>query len=268
MSARRQHSAGDGSIGDYSMSLPWLVLALVTFVAAAAQAVTGFGFAVVAAPFFVASLGITSGLQLTALLSGAFSIAVVWRRRRDVDRDLLYRLVPISFLGVAIGSLILLHLPKQALLPIMGCLILLFSAALVGERIWLRVTTGHPLQPSVTLEYLLGCTAGAATALVAMPGPPVLIYLLLLRQQNNLVRATLAGFFVPCYALVVAIAIVREGIAAWIWLTALALLAVGAIGIRIGEWIAPRVNPLMFFVLAIGLLVCAGLYASRSWVFG
>src|SRR5262245_14275953 len=97
-----------------------LGLALATFVAAIAQVVTGFGFAVVAAPFFVVVLGTAGGLQLAVILNGLLSGVMAWRLRGDVDWPLLGRLVPASLPGLALGAVAYRHLDNLHVRVAMG----------------------------------------------------------------------------------------------------------------------------------------------------
>lgn len=245
-----------------SASLSGLELVLlVTLVAAIAQVVSGFGFAVVATPFLAALLGTTGGIQLAIIVTGVLSAVMGWRLRHALDLGLLRRLLPASLPGLAIGYLGYLALDPLAVRLAMGGLILLFVLMLLVEGILRRRAASPPLRAGLALDSLTGFVAGAATTLIAMPGPPALVYLLLIRLPKEPLRATLAAFFVPCYAVALAIHLGSGGIPGFIWLAAAAMLPVSAIGIWLGEWIAERITNARLRALAIALLVAAGLVA-------
>jgi hypothetical protein len=93
-------SLGAGALGGMlgMASSMFIVLAATTFVAALLYAVSGFGFAVVAAPLFLLFLDPARAIQLVIIISTALSIAVV--------RGLLAAIAPWLLLRLALGSLV------------------------------------------------------------------------------------------------------------------------------------------------------------------
>src|SRR5437763_16992558 len=65
--------------------MPGLAAALAVALGVAAQAVTGFGFSLVSAPFLVAAYRAPTGVQLNLLLSMAATVAFLAREPRHVD---------------------------------------------------------------------------------------------------------------------------------------------------------------------------------------
>ncbi len=81
----------------------WAGLAGTTFVAALLQAVSGFGFAVLAVPLYLLLVDPAQAVQLAIILTTALSFAVVPRLRRTIAPALLLRLGAGSLAGLPIG---------------------------------------------------------------------------------------------------------------------------------------------------------------------
>src|SRR5258708_267218 len=88
--------AGGGILG--MASGMFIVLATTTFVAALLYAVTGFGFAVLAAPIFLLFTDPAPAIQLVIIISTVLSIVVL--------RGLLPAIAPWLLLRLALGSLV------------------------------------------------------------------------------------------------------------------------------------------------------------------
>ena len=81
----------------------WAGLAGTTFVAALLQAVSGFGFAVLAVPLYLLLVDPAQAVQLAIILTTALSFAVVPGLRRTIAPSLLLRLTAGSLAGLPIG---------------------------------------------------------------------------------------------------------------------------------------------------------------------
>jgi len=108
-------------------------------------------------------------------------------------------------------------------------------------------------------DLAAGVASGAATALVGMAGPPVLIYLLLAGAASQVIRATLLAFFACVYAATLAAHAATIGIPALTWLTAAIMLPFAVLGGLAGQRLGDRLGTAAFTRLAIGLLAAAGL---------
>src|SRR5437868_3520560 len=87
--ARRSHAALQGRL--FMGFADWLGLAATTFVAALLYAVSGFGFAVLAAPLYLLFTAPAQAVQLVIIISTALAIIVLPGLRRSVAPMLLLR---------------------------------------------------------------------------------------------------------------------------------------------------------------------------------
>jgi uncharacterized membrane protein YfcA len=239
----------------------WIGMAATCFVAALLQATNGFGFAVLAVPFFLILAPPDEAIRIILVLSLAMSAVVVPGVRKSVEPRLLTRLTIGSFVGLPLGLLAFAYADPLAVRVAAGALVTIFALVL-AESHWTGRHAILALNPLADLAA--GTVAGAATALVGMSGPPVLIYLMLAGAPAQLARATLLSFFLLIYAATVAAETLFVGMPAEIWLTALSLVpfawAGGLIGLRVGD----RLDPARAAALAIGLLGASGLYTLAA----
>jgi uncharacterized membrane protein YfcA len=179
--------------------LDWAGLAATTAGTALPYTLTGFGFAVLAAPLFLLFVDPPRAIQLVIIISTALSF-VAWCGRilRFVRHEARHR-----------------------------------NRDRVGRRCRHRV--------------------------MGMPGPPVLIYLLLAGAPPRIVRSTLLSFFALAYAASLACHVVTVGIPTGTWLSAGILIPFAFLGALAGRPLGDRVGADAFAILAILLLTAAGL---------
>ncbi len=226
------------------------------------QATSGFGFAVLAVPFFLILAPPDEAIQIIIMLSLAmFSGRRAGRAPLGSSRRLLTRLTIGSLAGLPFGLAAFAYANPLVVHIAAGAIIVVFAAMLAENR-WRGRHAVIALNPAGDLAA--GAVAGAATALVGMSGPPVLIYLMLAGTPARLTRATLLSFFLLIYAAAVAANAIFFGIPVSVWLIAASLVpfawAGGLIGLRVGD----RLNPAAAAALAIGVLGASGLYTLAA----
>src|SRR5882724_4736608 len=114
--------------------IDWAGLAATTFAAALIYAVSGFGFAVLAAPLYLLFIDAAQAIQLVIIISTALSIVVVPGLHRAVAPGLLLRLVLGSLAGLPFG-LIAFRLADPAQVRIgVGAMILAFALLMALSR--------------------------------------------------------------------------------------------------------------------------------------
>lgn len=239
----------------------WAGLAATCFIAALLQATNGFGFAVLAVPFFLLLVPAGQAIQLIVILSLAISLAMIPRLRHAIEFGLLVRLAIGSAAGLPLGLIVFGYSNPTIVRLAAGAVIVLFAAMLGWNRYRQR-----PLSVPIHrgLDLGAGTVAGVATGLVGMPGPPLLIYLMLTAAPMLAVRGTLIAFFVLVYAVTLASDVVFLGVPAADWAIAASLLPLTWAGGIVGLSIAERLNETVAAMLAIFVLAAAGLYTLAA----
>src|SRR5260370_34814140 len=251
--------AGGGILG--MASVMFIVLATTAFGAALVYAVTGFGFAVLAAPVFLLLSAPAPAPQLVIIISTVLSIVVL--------RGLLPAIAPWLLLRLALGSLVGLPLGLVAFRyadPSLGrgaagaltfgfAILLAVSRRRSGQHGQGKHSTAFAMCPG--LDLAAGAVSGIAGALVGQPGPPVLIYLLLAGTAARTMRATLLAFFALSYGVTLASHAATIGITAPTWLAAGILIPFALLGGLARRPIGDRLGREAFSKLAICLLAVA-----------
>jgi uncharacterized protein len=244
--------------------LDWAGLAATAAGAAVLYTLTGFGFAVLAAPLFLLFVDPQRAIQLVIIISTALSLVALPGLWRAVTPGLLLRLGLGSLAGLPLGLIAFRRADPVLVRALVGAVILAF-AVLLGWRRWYGAAEprgAFVIRPR--LELATGALSGIATALVGMAGPPVLIYLLLAGAPPRIVRATLLAFFAFAYALTLGSHAMTIGIPAQTWLSSGVLLPFAVVGGLAARPLGARLNADAFAVLAILLLAAAGLYTLAT----
>lgn len=242
----------------------WAGLAATTTGAALLYTLTGFGFAVLAAPLFLLFVDPPRAIQLVIIISTALSLVMLPGLWRAIAPALMLRLALGSLVESPLDLIASRYADAVQVRALVGATILGF-AALLGLR--QRRGAGEPrglfgLRPGRDLA--IGAVSGLATALVGMAGPPVVIYLLLAGVPPRTVRATLPSFFALAYAATLASHAVTVGIPAQTWLSAGILIPFAFAGGLAGRPLGDRLDSQTFAILAILLLGAAGLYTLAA----
>lgn len=246
----------------------WALLALAAFAGATVQAATGFGFALLAAPLFLIAMSSTAAMQVLVALHIVQSAMVVPRLLREAPRKPLLALSAGSLFGFPLGLAIFLGLDIDALKLAVGAMILAFTALLLARDAgWLGARIG-----AVRLildEAPLACAAagwlsGLLTAVLVMPGPPLILLLMAAATGKDAARALSLSFFAFCYVMVTALHVLFGGMGAPEWRLVLMLApAVGA-GTMLGAAIAARLSERAFKTAVYAVLAISGALAVWS----
>jgi uncharacterized membrane protein YfcA len=198
-------------------------------------------------------------IQLVIIVSTALSLTVVTGLRHAIAWGSLLRLTIGALAGVPLGLLAFRRADPLLVRLGVGATILLF-ALLMALRWQRRDQPSTPLALSPGGDLTAGVASGIATALVRMAGPPALIYLLLAKVGARTVRATLLAFFALIYGATLISHAMTIGISGPSWRTAGTLVPVAFLGGFVGRPIGDRLGVEGFTLLAVTLLVAAGLY--------
>jgi len=242
----------------------FIVLAATTFGSALLYAISGFGFAVLAAPPFLLFLDPARAIELVIIISTVLSIVVLRGLLPAIAPWLLLRLALGGFVGLPLGLVAFRYADPILVRAAAGAMIFGFAMLMAVSR----RRSGQPGQGkhwgafamSPRLDLAAGAVSGFASALVGEPGPPVLIYLLLAGTAPRTVRATLLAFFALSYGVTLASHAATIGIPAPTWLAAGILLPFAFLGGLAGRPIGDRLGAEAFALLAIAVLAVAGAY--------
>lgn len=234
-----------------------LVSVVVFALAAGAQAVTGFGSALVAVPLLALVVDPVPAVVGTTALSLALTAVVFRRERRHVDGSAVRRFSIAGLVGLPVGLAVLHVLAARQLTLVMAVVLLVLVALLVTG---FRVPSGRGAQ------WAAGVTSGAFLTATGMNGPPLVVMLQAMGLPPLRFRATLQGIFCVQDLL----AVIGFAIVGVIDQTALLLVAGGAVGMPLGWWLGDRwfraLSPTVFRRVVLGFLAVTALVAGAKAV--
>jgi len=223
--------------------------AVVAFVGAAVQTVTGFGFALLAVPSLVLILPVRDAIVVAALISLVNISLVALSTRGHADRWTVGRLLLGSLVGMPIGLATLLVLSPDVLRVAVGVSTVIMALAVARDA-------ALPVSGPST-DVAIGLMCGVLSTSTGMNGPPLVLYLRSRRLAPPAFRATLSRFFLIS-GLLSQISFAIGGVLSG---RALLLAAAGVpailVGHRVGSTVVAGISPQLFHRLVLLVLAAA-----------
>jgi len=165
-----------------------LLAALAVAAGVVAQAVTGFGFSLVGAPFLIAAYRAPGGVQLNLVLSAAVNVAVLARDHRHADARAAALLLAPAVVAVLPAAYVVRRVPRGPLTVVAGAVCLSAVAVLATGR---RFRRGSG--PAATA--VAGLVCGAMNVVAGISGPPAVLFALNADWPVDRLRPTMQLFF-------------------------------------------------------------------------
>ena len=158
------------------------------FAGAAAQAVSGIGFALVGAPFVTVALGGADGVRVVIVLGLGVNLLTLWRDGASANLRYVGALLLPAVVAGPLAAWALAGADSDTLSVVCGLIVLASIAALAGgfESARLSGRAG---------AVIAGAVSGAMNTLGGVGGPAAAGYALNARWPSERQRATLATYF-------------------------------------------------------------------------
>ena len=241
-------------------------LAAVSFCAAVVQGTTGFGFAILAIPFYLLIMGSLSAIQITAATNLVLSLVLLPRLIRDAPLSLLTWLAAGSLVGFPLGLTAFLAADLASAKIAVGGIIVSFALCLLWREWRLlgsdgarRANPAFHARPGI--EFGVGVVSGAMAGALAMPGPAVMLYFMVRRAPKEIARATTLILFAFSYGSVTAMHALWGGMTGETWLLAAALLPFVIAGAGVGHLATGKLSEEWFRGAILVILLVSGSYA-------
>ncbi|WP_137122822.1 sulfite exporter TauE/SafE family protein [Segeticoccus rhizosphaerae] len=226
--------------------------ALVAVLAGLAQAVTGFGFAMVSIPLL--ALWSDSRLAIVAItmLAAFLTLVAGIRERRHVQWRTMRLVTVAGVVGMPVGLLALKLASVRTLSLLIGGMVLV-SVVILAR--------GLRLEPRTSSTLAAGWLSGALLTSTGMNGPPLVATFQAMRLTPHTFRATLqAAFFVQDMFAIAGFVIIGQ-----LSTHALVAAAAGVPGVLVGWFLGDRVfrliSPRLFRWLVLLLMTATGCVA-------
>jgi len=224
----------------------YTLVALVVGVAAAIQAVGGFGFSLLAVPLLAVVVGAKTGVVANGAIGLGLVALMASRNRRGVaGRTFLIASVS-GLAAMPLGLLVLTKINGRALTATIGASVVVLTWALAR---------GLRFSDSDFTDAVAGLCSGALATSTGTNGPPLVLVLHGKELEPSAFRATLAAIFlVQSVAAFAAFAIVGR-VTAQVGRVALAGYPTMVLGLLAGERFAARIDGPRFRRIVLMMLV-------------
>jgi uncharacterized membrane protein YfcA len=237
--------------------MPGILIAAIVFVAAFAQSLTGFGFALIVMPLVTMVLGVRTAAPVVALAAlTVYSVNLI-RYRRAINVPEVLRLGVASAAGVPVGIWVLSNADETVVMRILGLILIAYAGYSLLQPKARRALSRRWVYPA---GFLAGCFGGAYNT----PGPPVIVYGSMRQWPRDEFRAVLQALFFFNATLVIASHAVARHLTTQVLVYYLYAVPALAIGILAGSVMDPRVNQNLFrrivtaMILALGIVLVLG----------
>jgi uncharacterized membrane protein YfcA len=208
-----------------------LVLAGIAFLGALVFGITGFGAALITIPLATHLVPLKFALALFVLADLAAALNIGFENPKNAVRGEWTRLVPMILVGTALGVTLLVNLPREAGMILLGLFVLGFGVFTLLPHARSRIISPAWAWPA-------GLAGGITSTVFGAGGPPYAIYLSQRGLTKEQFRATL-GFATLTSISLRTFAFLLTGLLLdWdVWLKALAVVPACLLGI----WVARRI---------------------------
>ena len=235
------------------------LLAGIAFFGALIFGITGFGSALVSIPLAIHLVPLPFALALFALSDLASSFSVGLENPRNAVRAEWTRLVPMIFVGTALGVTLLVNLPRAVGMLLLGLFVLSFS-------IYTLVARKKNYIVDSAWAWLAGFAGGVTSSLFGAGGPPYVIYLSQRGLGKEQFRATLGLTIMSSISLrVVAFLLTGLLLDPRVWLAAAAVVPSALAAIYLARKIYLRISrELLMRAVALLLFASGGSLVWRA----
>ncbi len=194
-------------------------------VGAAAQSVSGIGFALVAGPLLFTVFGAREGVRVAVVLSMVVNVAVLAREHRSV---MVRRVLPVLVAALAATPLLVWLLADVRPRPLRAVAggVIVVGAALVAA--------GRTRDTGPAGGVVAGLVSATMNVLASAGGPAVAVYAAGAGWDPGRLRATLQAYFLSLNV----VTVLSLGLPDWSWRQAVVLVASLLVGSLVGSRVA------------------------------
>ena len=239
-----------------SLDFPMTDLVTALVIATAAGLMRGFagvGSGMLMAPFFAVIFGPVHTVAIIITMEIVVTAQLLPGVRRHIDWSVVGIMGATAAVFMPIGTWLLVSLDPALIARGIAVVVLVFSCILL---------TGWRYQGPKRLPATLGVGALSGTLMgsTSLGNPPVMVYLLSSQDRAEVNRANFTGYF-AITLMTLLIVMFLQGLLVWrpIQLAAILLVPFMA-SVWIGSRLFRKSSELLYRRVALGLLMCAGLY--------
>jgi len=240
--------------------MEWVYLLLATFFASIVQAATGFGFALIAVPLFLIVINSADAIQLVIIITLVTS-SIHWLNLRHITPVFILKwLIVGCIIGLPLGIFVFTQLELDVLKKLIAVVIILISL----QNGWFLFREGQTQTSADTLNSKpltltgVGFISGLMGTSMAMPGPPLMLYLSRTTLGKDQIRAAMFAFFVCSYSGALITQSLFIGVDGETWTTGGILIPIAVLGAMVGHWLSDKISENYFKLVVLLILLLTG----------
>lgn len=160
---------------------------LCIFVSCILQGITGFGFALVAAPLVLLFYDQQTTVVVLTLISFILNLFLIRKIKSEVDKTLIFKILLLGVVGVFVGVLALVTINPNVLKLAACILAIIFTLILLSPK--------NNLKENNLLTYFTGFITGFLQSSIGLSGFPLVLILTGYQLEIKKMRRTLAIIF-------------------------------------------------------------------------
>lgn len=241
------------------LSTSLLVALSAAFLAGSVSGLTGFGLALINVPLLLFVYDPATVVSLTAVLSVAINLTIVWDSWRDAQKQLVLALLPPAFLGTAAGVEVLWVVNSvyirlgAGIVVVISTLLLLREVRLPGAETWWGTVVA-------------GSASGVLSTSTGLAGPPIVLLFASRSLSKHAFRGSSALYFLIMSLVGLAALVLRGLMGVGHLPLALALVPAAFLGKLIGTTLLTRVSENTFRKTTLGVTLLAGALGAATAV--
>jgi uncharacterized membrane protein YfcA len=230
-----------------------LYIFAVVLAAGVLQTITGFGFALVAAPLLTFVLSPKEAVIAVLFIGLLMKALMVYKTWHEGEFSRILLIFAASIVGALPGAYVLSVVSDSALKAFIGLTLVLVTLAMAADRT--VAIRRHRLAQTV-----VGLLSGFLGATTSLNGPPIVLYLMNEGHDKTTMRANLVRYFFLGNAATLAISYLMGTVAAGrLAVTAAAALPAIVLGWWLGDKIFARCDAALFRRISLAVISISGL---------
>lgn len=245
-------------LGEAMLTLTAVYVFFVIFVAGILQTVTGFGFALAAAPLLACAINAKEVVVIVLIIGILMKGFIVYKTWGEGDFARIMPLFAASLLGALPGAYVLSVIDESTLKIVIGITLIVATIAMSAN---VKFSTAHHWLG----KLVAGLLSGLLGATTSLSGPPVVLYMMNEGTDKVTMRADLTRYFIlGNTATVIMIYLMGGVVAQSIGIYALVSIPAIVLSWWLGERLFRAVNAVRFRYIALAVISVSALITLGS----
>lgn len=222
------------------------------------QTLTGFGYALAAAPLLALAINPKDVVMLVLFTGLLVKAVMAWHTRREGCFSNVFLMFMASITGALPGAFVMAYISNDVLKIFIG-IVLVAVTVLMYRQVTLKIEN-HRIAQAV-----VGLNSGFLASTTSLNGPPIVLYYMNEEAEKETIRANLARYFVlgNTASLVLSYFLGTLNVSNLASNVAISIPAL-LIGFWVGEKAFSKVDGQMFRKLALGVISVSGMISLGS----